>query len=112
VPPLGLVEVQRPRQALENALGNSPEAAAFEPRVVLDADACEQRDLPPPQARYATGATESGQADLVRCEPGATGGEEVANLGAVVHSSKLGTVGLRRRPRRQALSVPVSPGPG
>ncbi len=41
----GFVELERLTDGLEDALGDSPRVPALEPRVVLDADACEQRHL-------------------------------------------------------------------
>ena len=55
---LGLVELQRPRERLEHGVGDTARVAALEPRVVVDADAGEQRDLFPAQARDAARTAE------------------------------------------------------
>ena len=41
----GLVELEGARDRLEDGLGDAARVAAFEARVVVDADAGEQRDL-------------------------------------------------------------------
>jgi hypothetical protein len=42
---LRLVELKRPAYGIEHLVGHAARVAAFEPGVVLDADACDQRDL-------------------------------------------------------------------
>ena len=51
--PLHLVELQGPCERLEHGLGDAGDVAALEPRVVVDADAGEHRDLLPPKPRNA-----------------------------------------------------------
>jgi hypothetical protein len=82
---LGVVELQGSGQGFEHSLRDPSQAAALQPRVVLDADAGEEGDLFPAEASDAAAAAELGQAHLVRRESGAAGDEEFADLGAVVH---------------------------
>ncbi len=42
---LGLVELERPADGIEHLVGHTARVASLEPRVVLDADARDQRDL-------------------------------------------------------------------
>ena len=85
VRPLGLVELQRPRERLEDGVGDTAHVAALEPGVVVDADAGEQRDLLAAQARNAPRAAEGGQTRLFGRDPGAPGGQELADLVLGVH---------------------------
>jgi hypothetical protein len=54
VRPLHLVELEGPRDRFQHIFGHAPDVAAFELRVVLDADAGEKRDLLAPQTRDAS----------------------------------------------------------
>src|SRR5215212_11056361 len=83
--PFGVVELQRPGQRLQDALGDAAETAAFEPGVVIDADAGEQRDLLPAQPSHPAVAAVHRQASPLRSDLGAPGGEEIADLRPVVH---------------------------
>ena len=76
---LGLVELQRSGQGVEDAGGGAGDLAALEAGVVLDAQPGERGDLAAPQSGHAAGAG-GRQADLVRGDPGAAGGEELAHL--------------------------------
>ena len=49
---LGLVELQRTHERLQHGLRDAAQVAALEPRVVVDADAGEERDLLTPEARH------------------------------------------------------------
>ena len=60
---LGVVELQRPRERLEDGVGDTAGVAALEPRVVVDADAGEQRDLFAAETGYAPRAGAVGAAD-------------------------------------------------
>ena len=52
----GLVELQRPRQRVEDAGGGAGDLAALEAGVVLDAEPGERGDLAAPQAGDAAAA--------------------------------------------------------
>ena len=83
---LGLVELQRPGERLEHALGDAGRVAALEAGVVVDADAGEDRDLFAAQAGDAAPATAvRGQAGLLGRDPGSPGGQELADLVLGVH---------------------------
>ncbi len=84
---LGLIQAERPGKSLEHALGGAARVPPFQPGVVVDADPREHRDLFPAQAGDAPVAAVSGQASLLRSDPGPPRGEEVAHLAAVVHAS-------------------------
>ena len=47
-----VVEAQRAGEGVEDLLGRMGVAALLEPDVVVDADACEQRELLAPQAGH------------------------------------------------------------
>src|SRR3954453_4341214 len=83
--PFSVVELQRSGERLEHAFGDAAEVATFQPGVVVDADAGEQRDLLPAQPAHPAVAAVHGQASLLRGDPGAPGGEEIADLRPVVH---------------------------
>jgi hypothetical protein len=56
--PLGLIELQRPGERIEHALGHAGEVPALELGVVLDADTGQVGDLAAAQARHASATTE------------------------------------------------------
>ena len=83
---LGVVELQRPRERLEDGVGDTARVAAFEAGVVVDADAGEQRHFFPAKTGDAARAGAVGaQTGLVGRDPGAPGGQELADLVAGVH---------------------------
>ena len=87
---LRVVELKRARERLENGLGNAGRVASLELRVVGDADTGEQRDLLPPQPGNPAGPGAVGaQPSLLRGDPSAPRGQELAHLAPGVH---LGTV--------------------
>lgn len=51
----GFVELEGAREGVEDFVGGSGEVATFEAGVVVDADACEQGDLPHGGARAHAG---------------------------------------------------------
>ncbi len=88
-----LVQLQRPRDRVENVLGDAADVALLKARVPLDADAGEHGDLLPAQTRNTASAA-GGKPDLLRGDPAAPAGEEVPDVvaiadavgGAVVHA--------------------------
>jgi hypothetical protein len=80
----GVVELKGAGDGVEDGGGGAAEASSFELGVVLDADAGKRGNLAPAQPGHATGA-DVGQPGLLRAELGPPGGEELADLGAVVH---------------------------
>jgi len=96
VSPLGLVELQRLGERFEHRLGDAAEVAALEPCVVVGRDARQERDLLATEALHASWAGAVGaQSRLFRSDPGATRGEELADLASRVHASTV----TRLRPR-------------
>ena len=85
---LRLVELERPAHAIEHLFGDAAPIAALEARVVLDADARQQRDLFAPQPLDATRSPVRRQPRARRGQPGAAGGEELADLLVGVHDSR------------------------
>ena len=67
---LGLVELERVRDGVEDGLRGSPEVATLEAYVVLDAHAGEQRHLLASQALHAAVAAPGGQTRVLRGETG------------------------------------------
>ena len=106
---LGLVELQRPRQRLQDARGGAGDLAALEPGVVLHAQAGQRRDLAAAQARHAAAAG-GGEPDLLGGDAGAPGGEELAHLCSVVHAFEGRPIRAASEPTRGALSVHPSTG--
>jgi len=82
---LGLVELQRAGQRMQDPGGRAGDLTALEAGVVLDADAGKGRDLAAAQSGHPPGAG-GRQADLIRGDASATGGEELADFPAVVHA--------------------------
>ena len=97
---LGVVELERPSQCLQHALGGAAHVAAFQARVVRDAHAGQDGDLFAAQAGNATGAV-GRQPGLLGRDPGAAGGEELADLRLRLHESQ-------RRPGDARLGDPAS----
>ena len=84
---LSLVELERPGERLEHALGDAADVTALQARVVRDADAGQDGDLFAAQSGYAP--TPVGrQPRLLGRDPGAAGGEELADLLLRLHESQ------------------------
>ena len=64
---LDVVELQRPRDGVEDALGRAADVAALEAGVVVEADAGELGDFLAPQARDPAFAAEVMDAGLCGC---------------------------------------------
>jgi hypothetical protein len=81
-----LVELERSRERVEDAIGDTGGIAALEPRVVVDADPGEERDLFATEAGDATQpGAEGAQTRLLRRDPGRPGSQELAQLALRVH---------------------------
>ena len=65
----GVVQLQRPGDALEDGVGGAGEVAAFHPDVVVDADPGEHRHLLPAQPCHPAVAAIGGQAGLFGGDP-------------------------------------------
>jgi hypothetical protein len=83
---LGVVELERPGQCLQDALGGAAHVSAFKARVVLDAHAGQHGDLFAAQPGNAT-STVGRQPGLLGREPGAAGGQELPDLGLGLRSA-------------------------
>ena len=112
--PLGLVELQRVGDAVDDALGDAGGVAALEPGVVLDRDAGEEGDLLAAQARDPPAvAAVDGQPGLLGADPGPAGGQELPDLAADVATDVAVVVagachGVHSTSARARLGVPVS----
>ena len=84
---LGVVELQRPGERLQHALGDAADVAALEALVVVDAHAGERRDLLAAQARHPPRAV-GRQSGLLRRDLRPPRGQE---LGDVVGVSTVAT---------------------
>src|SRR6185312_15418016 len=73
---------------VEHAVGDTGQVPAFELGVVVGADAGEDGDFFAAQSRD-TAAAIGGQPDLLRGDPGASGGQELAYLALAVHTLRL-----------------------
>src|SRR3954471_23515565 len=97
---LGLVEPERSGQRLQHALGDAAEVSAFQPGVVLNADAGQDSDLFTTQAWDAP-RTVGRHACLLGSDRGAAGGEERLDLLLRLHDDE-------PRPGRRWPGVPGS----
>jgi NAD(P)-dependent dehydrogenase (short-subunit alcohol dehydrogenase family) len=82
---LGLVQLQRPTDAVHHPLRRPGRSTAFEARVVLHAHPGEKSDLVPAQPGDTAAAAEVRQPGLLRSEPGPTRDQELPELAAIVH---------------------------
>lgn len=80
----GVVQLERPGYGVKDRGADAGQDAAFEFGVVLDADAGQGCDLAAPKAADAAFA-EIGQTDVPGGHLRPAGGEELADLGSVVH---------------------------
>lgn len=76
----------RAGEGLQDAVGDTAGVAALQLDVVVGADTGQQRDLLAPQTGHPTISAVDGQTGLPGGDSGAAGGEEVAELGAGVHT--------------------------
>ena len=81
----GVVELQGAGERVEHRRRHPAEGAAFQLGVVLDADPGQGGDLAAAQPRDAA-LTDVGQAGLLRGDLGPPRGQELADLGSVVHA--------------------------
>jgi hypothetical protein len=81
---LHLVEVQGAGDAVEHLVGYAADVAAFQPGVVLDRDASQQRHFVPAQPGNPPSAPVIRQARPLRGDLGASGGQEFPDLAADV----------------------------
>ena len=81
---LGVVELQRPGERFQDALGDPVNVTALQAGVVRDAHAGQDGDLLAAQSGDAATAV-GGQPGLVRGDPGPARGEELADLFLGVH---------------------------
>ena len=84
----GFVELKGAGDRFQHAVGDAGEVAAFEAGVVVDAHAGEHGDFLAAQAGHTAAAVVNGQADLLWCDPGPPGGQELANVVPVVHDDQ------------------------
>jgi hypothetical protein len=84
----GVVELERPGERFEHAVGGAGDVSAFQARVVLDADAGQGGDLLAAQPRNAATAV-GRQPCLLGRDPGAAGGEELADLLLGLHEAQV-----------------------
>ena len=86
--PLGLVQLQRVGDAVQDRIRRAGQVAALHPHVVVDADPGQQRDLLATQPLHpAVAAAVRRQAGLVRRQPGPPRDQEVADLRPLVGGS-------------------------
>lgn len=77
---LGLVELQRRGQTVQDARGGAGQVASFHPDVVVDGYPGEQRHFLTSQAGHAPISSVCRQSGLVGRDAGALGPQEVADL--------------------------------
>jgi hypothetical protein len=81
----GLVELQGAGVGVQDVVGNARDVALLQPDVPVGADPGQDRDLFAPQSWHAPPTAACRQACLGGGDLGAPGGEELADLGSVVH---------------------------
>jgi hypothetical protein len=91
---LGLVELERASECVQDELGDAGDVAALQPPVVLDAHPGQRGDLLAAQPGHAALAI-ARQAGLVGRDPGPARGQELGDVVGGVHG-----LGLPFRPRR------------
>ena len=95
---LGVVELQRPRERLEDGVGDTAGVATLESRVVVDADTGEQRHLFAAETGDAPRAGAVGaQTRLLGRDPRAPGSQELAHLVLGVHDVESNPAARRLR---------------
>ncbi len=87
---LGVVELERPSQRFEHALGSAAEVSAFESRVIRDAHAGQDGDFLTAQSGNPAAAV-GRQSCLLGRDPGAAGEEELADLLLWLHEPSVKT---------------------
>jgi len=88
VGPFRFVEAQGPAQRIKDAVGDAGEVSSLQTGVVVGADAREHGHFFAPQAGNSSPPV-GGHARLLGCDPGPSGGQELANLGPAVHTARL-----------------------
>ena len=83
---LGLVQFQGPGDGIQDRSAHPGQDTAFEFRVILHADAGQGRDLAAAKA-LDPARTDIGQADVAWGHLCPSGGEELADLGSIVHGN-------------------------
>jgi hypothetical protein len=86
VRPLDLVELEGAGDPLEHIFGDAPDLAAFELRVVLDADVGEERHLLASQPGDPSPATVGVEPGPLGSDPGPPRGQELADLVPAAHA--------------------------
>lgn len=86
---LGVVQAQGTCDGVQDAVGDAAEVSAFQACVVLDAHACQHRDLAPAQTGHPPLPVHR-KARLLGRDPVAPRFEERADFGVLVHDSSLG----------------------
>lgn len=106
----GVVQLESVGERVEHGVRDAGGVAAFEPLVVLEADAGEGGDLLAAQPLYPPGAV-GGKADLVGCEAGPACSEELGELGGGVHGAESTSAGwVERGPASTPLTGPATRG--
>lgn len=85
VSPLGLVELQRPGQGVEDLLGHPAQVAALHADVVVHAHPGQERHLLPAQSLHAAIPAVDRDGGLLRRDPSPAGSQELLDLAAAVH---------------------------
>jgi hypothetical protein len=85
----GLVELKGSGERLQDSLGNSAQVSSFKPCVILGADAGEHGHFLAFEARYSAGPAVYGKPCLGGGDPRPPAHEELADVLAVVHGSRL-----------------------
>lgn len=94
---LDVVEEQRPRDGVEDALGRAADVAALEAGVVVEADSGELGDFLAPQARDPALAAEVVDAGLCGCHVRTPCDEELPNVVLAGHGRSVPGRGGRSR---------------
>jgi hypothetical protein len=85
--PFGLVQLQSAGDGAEDLVGDAADVPFLQPYVPLGAHPGQDGDLLAAQPGYAAAPVTRHQPGLFRGDLGAPGGQELADLGSVVHTT-------------------------
>ncbi|BCW56052.1 hypothetical protein NicSoilB11_34740 [Arthrobacter sp. NicSoilB11] len=91
------VQFQGTGNGIQDTVRNAAEVPAFQPGVIVHADARQPGHLLAAQPRYAPPAAVRFNAGLLRGDAPTAGGQELSDLGSVIHGDHVTTIGIALR---------------
>ena len=89
VQPFGLVQLQGPGDRVQHIVRDAGDVALLQADVPVGGHPGQDRHLFPPQTGYPSTAAAGRQPGLLRGDLGAAGGQELTDVGSVVHTRKV-----------------------